>query len=209
MEGAFWQTAWDDGRIGFHEGNPNDLLVRFGDRLRGRTRVLVPLCGKTEDLVWLAAQGLEVVGVELVAEAVQAFFAEHGLTPTVNVQTGGLTAYAAGAITIFVGDFFAATPAVLGAIDAVYDRAAMVALPPPLRARYVPHLRTLAAPGASLLLITLEYAEGSRQGPPFSISEADVRAAYAGAAIEHLMSRPDTRFATAAPMTEHCYAVTI
>jgi thiopurine S-methyltransferase len=189
MDPSFWQERWREGRIGFHEGQPNTLLERYGQRLGGTRRVLVPLCGKSEDLAWLAAQGHQVVGVELVESAVRAFFAEHGLTPRES-QVGGLRRFEAGAVTLVQGDFFACTAAELGACDAFYDRAALIALPPELRARYVRHLRGLLQPGAPGLVITLEYAQERMEGPPFSVLEAELRALYQGAHVALLAERP-------------------
>src|SRR5262245_40223150 len=128
MDADFWFQRWREGRIGFHEGAPNRFLVKYGDRLTGARRILVPLCGKTEDLAYLASRGHDVVGIELVEDAVRQFFAEHHLTPSIT-QRGPFTNYTAGAITIVVGDFFATSPDLVGSIDAIYDRAALVALP--------------------------------------------------------------------------------
>ncbi|MBK9030352.1 MAG: thiopurine S-methyltransferase [Myxococcales bacterium] len=188
MDPAFWRSRWQAGQIGFHEGRPNHLLERYLDRLPPGGRVLVPLCGKTEDLAFLAARGHDVVGVELVEDAVAAFFHEHGATP-IRTLVDDLTCYQHRAITIFAGDVFAVTAAVLGAVDAIYDRAALIALPPPDRARYVAHVRTLA-PRAPTLLVTLEYPQAAMPGPPFAVPEDEVRALFADAAIEPLADEP-------------------
>ena len=76
---SFWQKRWDDGQTGWHEGKPNDLLVRHLGRLglAPKSRVLVPLAGKAVDVGWIAEQGHEAVGVELRMNAVEAFFAER------------------------------------------------------------------------------------------------------------------------------------
>ena len=177
MEEAFWNDRWREGKIGFHEGRPNAFLERHVERLGAHRRVLVPLCGKAEDLAFLAACGHEVVGVELVEAAARAFFDEHRIVPTVG-RRGEHIAYTAGAITILAGDFFAVPPALAGPIDAVYDRAALIALPPELRARYVPHLRTLVAPRSPCLLITLEYEQSRADGPPFAVFEPELRTLY-------------------------------
>ena len=174
MEPDFWIARWKEGRIGFHEGRPNELLVRRVARLGERRRVLVPLCGKAEDLAYLAGQGHEVVGVELVEDAVKAFFDEHGATPSIE-RRGALTAYSAGNITILAGDFFEAQ---VEGIDALYDRAAIIALPEPLRRRYAGHVRRLVAPGSTGLVVTLEYPQERFEGPPFSVTEAELRAHY-------------------------------
>ncbi|MBL9037808.1 MAG: hypothetical protein JNG84_04760, partial [Archangium sp.] len=97
MNEVFWVTRWNEGRIGFHEGKPNAWLARHHAELGHTQRVLVPLCGKSEDLAYLAALGHQVVGVELVELAARAFFTEHSLTPTesrrgqlVSLQAGGV-----------------------------------------------------------------------------------------------------------------------
>jgi len=190
MEPAFWHARWAERRIGFHEGRPNDHLVRHAARLADHHRVFVPLCGKTEDLAFLASRGHDVVGVELVELAVREFFADHQLHPTVTPR-GSLVAYTAPSIQIFAGDLFATTRDVIGPIDAIYDRAALVAMPPDRRRRYVDHLRTLGA--RRILLVTLELPQDDDVGPPFTVIEAEVRALYDGMRVELLDERPDAR----------------
>ena len=200
MDASFWFDRWREGRIGFHEGRPNRFLERHHARLGERRRVLVPLCGKADDLAYLAGLGHEVVGVELVEDAVRAFFAEHGLTPTVERGV-----YRAGAVTIVAGDFFATSRAVLGAVDALYDRAALIALPPDLRPRYAAHVRGLLPAGAPGLIVTLEYPPGHLDGPPFSVLEAELRALYPELPIEALDRADDPR--RGAPVEERCFAI--
>ena len=207
---ADWLARWRDGRIGFHEGRPNELLERHIGRLAGRRRVLVPLCGKAEDLAFLAAHGHEVIGIELVEQAVREFFADHALTPSVAPR-GPLVAYTAPPVTLLGGDFFATTPDLLGPIDALYDRAALVALPHALRPSYIRHLRTLLPAAAPGLVITYEYDQQRVNGPPFAVLEAELRALFAGRPIELVEERPATSVAqlTAAgvPATERCFAI--
>lgn len=195
-----WHARWREGRIGFHEGKPNEYLVRFGDRLRGR--VLVPLCGKTEDLAYLASRSHDVFGIELVEDAVRAFFAEHALAPAVE-RRGDFAIYRAGTIAIACGDVLAAGADVIGAFDSIYDRAALIALPAEARARYAAHLRALAAPGTPMLVITLEYPQDAMAGPPFAVLESELGALYPGAAFELLAEGPDPR---GRPMQERCFA---
>lgn len=183
-----WIEAWREGRTNFHKHVVNENLLRFRDRcLAQPSRVLVPLCGKSLDLAWLAAQGHEVVGIELSEIAVRALFQEAGRTPVVE---GDL--YRSPGLSVFCADVFTVTPARLAATWTttgpvrVWDRAAMIALPPEHRARYAPHLRALAGPGAEILLDTLVYDQATMQGPPFSVPEDEVRARYAGATVEVL-----------------------
>jgi thiopurine S-methyltransferase len=203
VEPSFWAARWQEGKTAFHEGTPNAYLARHVDRLGGHRRVLVPLCGKTEDLAFLASRGHDVIGIELVEDAVKQFFAEHAVTPTVT-DANGLTRYTADAITIFAGDFFAVTGAHVGAIDAIYDRAALVALPADMRVRYIEHLRAIAPDARAELLVSREYPPERGGGPPFSVDEAEVRTLFAGAVIEELGHGPDPQ---GRGMTERCYAI--
>lgn len=222
-----WLARWRDGRTAFHEGRPNDLLVQHAARLAGCRRVLVPLCGKSEDLAFLAARGHDVVGVELAEPAVQAFFAEHDLAPSIarrgpfaayEVGPGAVpadpgaaaTAQPAGAIALLAGDFFALAPELLGPVDALYDRAALIALPAELRPRYVALLRALVPAGALALVITLEFDQAMAAGPPFAVLEPELRALYAGAAVELVGERATTIAKCAqsgAPVSERCFAI--
>src|SRR5687767_3882072 len=175
MDPDYWLERWQLGRIGFHRLDANPRLVEHHKVLDGVIRVLVPLCGKSADLEWLVVHGHDVVGIELSELAAQAFFAERGFTPE-RKELGSFVEYRYGGIAILVGDFFDATPELLGYFDSAYDRAAMIALPADLRARYVAHLPTLLAPKARLLLVTLHYdAEG---GPPFDVSPDEVERSF-------------------------------
>jgi len=186
MQPDFWLERWREGRIAFHRQTVNPRLVEHHQRVLGDAlRVLVPLCGKSADLEWLAVQGHEVVGVELSELASRAFFAERGIEPEQREQHGFME-LRHGTVTILVGDFFDTTPQVTGYCDGVYDRAALIALPEELRARYTAHLPTLLAPKARLLLVTLDYdAPG---GPPFRVTPQEVAARYAAARVTSLGS---------------------
>lgn len=191
MEPEFWKTRWAEGKIGFHEGRANALLVKHVGILGEKRRVLVPLAGKTEDMAFLRAQGHEVVGVELVEAAARAFFEEHGLSPAVTNSAHGRILRAEG-VDIVVGDFFRTTRDELGPVNALYDRAAIVALPPTMRNAYVAHLRTLLTNDSPALVITFVYPQERMQGPPFCVDERELRALYDDAHIELLDVRDAT-----------------
>jgi thiopurine S-methyltransferase len=203
MDPQFWRDRWQEGRTAFHEGKPNALLSRFISHLDGKRRVLVPLCGKADDLAYLASRGHEVVGIELVEDAVRAFFSEHGLVPEVDG-----TRYSAAGITVFARNVFEVTAEDTGSIDAIYDRAALVALPPELRVQYIAHLRAIAgnAPG---LLVAIEYPQELLPGPPFSVPDAEVRAHFAS--VEQLAEQKleSGRAAELGVAVERMYAVTL
>lgn len=171
---GFWHQRWEAGQIGFHEGKPNLHLERYAGVLGEGTQVLVPLCGKAVDLAWLAARGHEVVGVELSPVAGEAFFAERGWTPE-RRREGPFLARRAGGVTILEGDVFGLD----GEYAAAWDRAALIALPAEVRARYAPNLR--ARVRGPILVVTFVYDQARRDGPPFSVGADEVRALYPGA----------------------------
>lgn len=179
MDPDFWHQRWREGRIGFHQDKPTPLLLEHWPvlELAPGSQVFVPLAGKSLDLAWLAAQGHRVLGVELSPLAVAQFFAEHGLTPQVHDSRYGRH-YRAGEIELICGDVFGLDADVLADCAAVYDRAALIALPPPLRRRYVHELHALLPAGCRGLLITLEYPQHEKQGPPFAVPETEVRDLY-------------------------------
>lgn len=176
MDREFWYQRWRAGETGFHDTDVNPLLVRYwpGLEVDRSDRVFVPLCGKSVDMVWLASRGHRVLGVELSPIAVEAFFDEQGLDPRVR-HRDGLEIWDAGDIRVYCGDFFALDRALTGRIGAVYDRAALIALPETMRADYVRHLRSLLPPaGAPMLLVTLDYDAAEMDGPPFPVTHDEV-----------------------------------
>lgn len=181
MEPDFWHQRWQQQQIGFHLPAVNPHLHKHFSRLKlaPNARVLLPLCGKTRDIGWLLQQGMQVVGVELSALAVEALFAEAALNPHIT-QRAGFVCYQAPGLVVWQGDFFALTPAMLGPMDAVYDRAALIALPPAMRVRYAQQLQRLA-PTASQLIVTLDYDQRCYAGPPFSVPAREILQHYAQA----------------------------
>lgn len=181
MEREFWLQRWQRGEIGFHQEEVNPHLANHWPQLgcAPQTEVFVPLCGKSSDMLWLAAQGHRVLGVEISPLAVAAFFAEHELTPQ-RSALGPFERWQYEDITILLGDFFDLAPSHLVQCRAVFDRASLIALPPEMRTRYARHLSDVLPEAAPVLLITLEYPQHEMQGPPFSVSEQEVHQLYDG-----------------------------
>lgn len=179
MDPDFWQQRWQEGRIGFHQDRPSPLLEAHWDSLQlaPGSRVFVPLCGKSLDMAWLAARGHRVLGVELSQLAVDQFFSEHGLVPDVHESSHGLH-HVAGAIEIIRGDAFALDADALSGCTGLFDRAALIALPPDLRTRYAMELHARLPAGCRGLLVTLEYPQQEKAGPPFAVQEEEVRTLY-------------------------------
>ncbi|NOT14234.1 MAG: thiopurine S-methyltransferase [Methylotenera sp.] len=178
MKHDFWHQKWEKNEIGFHLPETNPLLVAHFSalQLNQGARVFLPLCGKTLDIAWLLASGFRVVGVELSRVAIEDLFRTLNLTP--RIQTlGEITHFSATNIDIFVGDIFQVSPAMLGRVDAVYDRAALVALPEEMRPAYTAQVVALSQL-APQLLICFEYEQDLHAGPPFSICDKEVKQHY-------------------------------
>ena len=208
MEPEFWHARWKEGRTGFHEGKPNVFLARHDDVLGPHTTVLVPLAGKSVDMLHLAGLGHQVLGVELSEQAVTDFFNDNGLDAT-TTQVGAYDVWTAGPITVLVGDFFALTPDFMAGVTALYDRAAIVALPSEMRERYAAHLRALMPAGATGLVVTFDYPQDLMDGPPFAVTSAELRKLYAGLVVEEIDSAmaeaPRLRAAGVGGAVERCF----
>ncbi len=180
MTPEFWLQRWRENRIGFHQSQINSHLEACWPQLTvpPGSLVFVPLCGKSLDMLWFAGQGYRILGVEISPLAIKAFFEENRLMPTIS-QVGPFQFYPAGEIEIFCGDFFDLQPVHLTGVRAVYDRASLIALPPEMRKRYVRHLREILPPHTPILLITLDYPQMEREGPPFAVGKNEVRELFA------------------------------
>lgn len=214
MEPEFWRARWARNDIGFHQEDVNTFLIDWWSKIAPREgTVLVPLCGKSRDMLWLRAQGLRVIGVEVSELAVQAFFADNTLAPT-RTARGGFGVWEVDGLALWCGDFFALRPEWLEGVTAYYDRAALIALPPALRGAYVEHLATLLPRGARGLLVTLEYDQIEMEGPPFSVPRVEVEQRFAPHfSLTHLQSRDklvgESRYKQKGltALTEKAYAV--
>lgn len=179
MQADFWHKKWQDNEIGFHMSEANPMLVAYFHALNVKPgqRVFIPLCGKTLDIAWLLGQGFAVVGAELSRLAIDELFKQLGVTPLIT-EYEELLHYQAPNLDVFVGDIFYVSEGLLGAVDAIYDRAALVALPVDMRARYAKHLMSISV-NAKQLLITFDYDQNLLPGPPFCVNEAEVQQHYA------------------------------
>ncbi len=192
MKAEFWLERWEKREIGFHQVDINRFLEQYWATLElpKNSTVLVPLCGKSNDMRWLVQQGHHVLGVELSEAAVQEFFEEWKVRPTIK-QTRSFTCYSAEHIEVLVGDFFALTVEDMQEVSGVYDRASLVALPPDMRLNYVNLLAEILPAKAQTLLISFEYQLGAREGPPFSIDIEAVKSLFERrCAVNWLESQP-------------------
>ncbi len=179
MDKQYWLDKWEISDIGFNQPKPHHLLTKyFGNlSLKPKARVFVPLCGKSIDILWLLEAGYQVVGIEISDIACEDFFKEHRLSYKASKQRDFMF-YQGHHITLICGDFFGLTQDILGPVDAVYDRAALIALPSQERKQYAAHMIQLTPSNAQLFLITLKYTQAEFQGPPFSVSTEEVNMLY-------------------------------
>lgn len=185
MEKNYWHGRWERNETGWHQTEVEPALVSFFQS-KTRGRILVPLCGKTLDMVWLAEQGFEVIGVELSELGCKTFFEENKISYTQSLQGPYQVLKSQDSkkkITLFQGDFFELNSAILGKIDAIYDRAALIALPPDIRARYVQHMIKLidqcsAKNNLNFLQLVFYRTPHDEKGPPFSVRPSDLVSLY-------------------------------
>lgn len=175
MDRDFWLERWRSRRLGWHREEVNPHLADLWERMpvAADARVFVPLCGKSVDMKWLADRGHPVVGVEISDQACREFFAEQGLEPGVD-RVGTWIRYAAGGVEILCGDFFELDRDLLGPVDAVFDRASLIALPPEMRPDYAAKLAELLPARPPMMLVTLEYHQAQMNGPPFAVWEGEL-----------------------------------
>jgi len=192
MKKDFWLERWDRGEIGFHQDEVNPYLIQYWPQLHVDRdgMVFVPLCGKSRDMLWLREQGHHVLGVELSATAVQAFFKESGFSPKYTSE-GKFDRCETDGIRILCGDFFDLRKDDLTKVGAVYDRASLIALPPEMREQYARHLVGILPPATQILLVTMDYPQADMQGPPFSVTSEEVTALYRDYAEVRLLTKLD------------------
>ena len=207
MDTSFWHNRWQTNQTGWHERTVNPLLITHFPSLNmpPSGRVFVPLCGKSLDLGWLLSRGYAVAGAELSELAVTQLFAELGMEPRIS-EVGKHKHFRGEKIDIFVGDLFDLSREILDSVDAVYDRAALVALPEAVRVQYTAHLKAITAL-APQLVIGYEYDQTVVPGPPFSVTSEELHRHYSDGYALTLLARvevPDG-LKGKCPATEHIW----
>lgn len=170
MEGDYWLQRWQKNQIGFHLDEPIPWLMKYWPQLNisKQGRVLVPLCGKSLDMLWLRDQGYDVLGVELSDIAIQQFLQENDLRADTHETSMGVH-YTMPGIEIIQGDVFALSEAIYASCGSIYDRASIIAFPEAMRKRFATEVYGRMPKGSQAFMITLDYPEAEKQGPPFSV----------------------------------------
>lgn len=185
MQADFWHEMWESGVVGFHQQVINEFLREHWPKLalQGDEQVLVPLCGKSLDMLWLTQQGHQVLGVELSQKALDEFVKENQLTaqPAKHDQFCG---YDLPDMKLLCGDFFHLSKSDCTEVKAVYDRAAIIALPPKMRQQYAQHLQEILPAGCQILMVIMSYDQNKMVGPPFSVEQAEVTSLFKDYSVE-------------------------
>lgn len=192
VDNQHWLDRWKENRIGFHESMVNPYLQKYLPKfsLPAGACIFLPLCGKALDIGWIAAQGYEVIGIELSQIAIEAFFEENELEYE-RFDTDRFGIYKSGNISLLQGDFFDLSNDDLGACNLVYDRAALIAMPESKRPHYCDHMLSIIPAVSDMLMITLDYDQALMDGPPFAVPEHEVRRYYSAAFSINLLESRD------------------
>jgi thiopurine S-methyltransferase len=212
VEREFWLERWRLNQIGFHQGHYNERLLRHWSALNVPmgAPVFVPMCGKSRDMWWLVSRGHSVIGVEIASAAVEAFFAEASANHD-RRHSDKFVAYEGERVRIFCGDFFDLRDAQLADVRGVFDRGALVALPPPMRRRYCDHLLDVLPVDAAILLLTVEYDQTKAAGPPFAVLREEVGELYGSRGsielLDHTPAEMPPRFDAVGSRGESTYRI--
>jgi thiopurine S-methyltransferase len=179
MQPKFWLDRWRNNQIGWHQAEHNPLLQTYWPELGvdASVPVFVPLCGKSLDMRWLEHAGHDVIGVEMSQLAAEAYFSDSEEAAVVDALED-FVRYRGRGTAILQGDFFALTSNCFPKQLSVFDRGALVALPLPMRRRYVDHLLRVVPDGTRMLLLTFEYDQNLVAGPPHAVSPDEVADHY-------------------------------
>ncbi|XP_072854773.2 thiopurine S-methyltransferase isoform X2 [Pogona vitticeps] len=180
-----WLAKWQTKNIGFHMEQGHPFLRKYLDLLlngRKGLKIFFPLCGKTIEMKWLADLGHHVVGVEISESALKEFFAEQNLSfseETVPQIPGAkLFKSTSGNISLYCCSIYDLTSTVTGKVDGIWDRGSLVAVNPSQRERYSQLILSLMNENCRCLLVTCLYDPSKHKGPPFYVSDSEVKSLF-------------------------------
>ncbi|XP_064639113.1 uncharacterized protein LOC135494778 isoform X2 [Lineus longissimus] len=180
----YWLTRWDLGQISYHKTEVHPSLKKHYDLLldgRSSLKILVPLCGKSQDILWLYKQGHTVIGIEVGQKPCEDFFTENKISYTKersDAVDGDLYKSDDGRVQIYCCDIFRFSSEIKGVFDGFWDRGSYCAILPQDREKYCRLMASLAAPGFTALVEAAEYDSRIFAGPPQSLSVEDMQSLY-------------------------------
>lgn len=174
MKNEFWLNTWEKNDIPFHDSHFNKDLIKFFPefKLDVGASILVPLCGKSLDMIWLQDQGFHVIGVELSPIACIDFFKILKVEPHISKHNNFII-YEHQNIKLICGDFFKLNRADLPTLHAIYDCKALIALPHSLRIEYASKIIELKNEKTHMLLLTID-TDCEVKSPPFPVTATEV-----------------------------------
>ena len=179
MELSYWKARWQKNKTGWHMNDVYPHLPAYWPNLQLEkgSAVLVPLCGKSLDLLWLKNHGYRVIGVDISPKAAENFFRDNRLDFKTSTKAS-FTVYKGDNLSIWCGDFFKLEAGFLPEISAIYDKAALIALPKGQRKRYAQKVLTICNQSTQMLMNTFEYEQDEMNGPPFSVFTDELAELY-------------------------------
>lgn len=195
MDYEFWNKCWQRPSQPFHvDGEHPFLKWCYADIFSAEQKILIPLSGKSLDAIALAERKFHTVSIEFNPLAVHQFFNDNNLSPLITSFDSDANPndskflYQVEHIDIWLADFFNVNSNDTGLLSQVWDRAALVALPDEMRKKYISHLKTLLKPKAIILTALMDYDDSEMSGPPFKITEQELKSLYHDAQVELLDS---------------------
>lgn len=192
----YWSHRYESGQTPWIINHVHLALEKFFDKLNPGghpKKVLVPMCGMSVDMSWLADKGMEVIGVDISRQAVTSFVSQSGQDWTVAAAPKlGSDAQTFtrkdGKIKLYCGDVLKFTEKLEGKFDMVYDWFGLHVLNPQKRLIYGKTLKKLLNPGGRLLLEAIAYDKNLLQDenfkppmpvpPPYSLTVEDIKAVF-------------------------------
>ncbi|HET6527158.1 MAG TPA: hypothetical protein VFG39_00260 [Balneolaceae bacterium] len=179
MEISYWQSRWRKNKTGWHMDEVYPLLPDLWPSLslKAGARILVPFCGKSVDMQWFIDKYFHVTGVDVSEKALHAFM-ERSSNPFTSQHQYGFSVFRSENIELWQGDFQKLPVAGMPSFDAIYDKAALIALPEEMRLKYAQKVLQCSGPETQMMLQTFEYEQDEMTGPPFSVDEQEIRRLY-------------------------------
>ena len=175
MENHILVGAFQEGARFYQPQRPeaHDFLTRHltPDQLSGRN-VVVPNCGRSVDMIYLAQHAARVTGTGCTPMQIEQFQEENCL----YMEFDG-AAWRFDSLSLSPVPLCNLPDAQLGTVDIVYDRSAMISTAPDMRGDYLSRIDRLTRPGGRIYLMTVEFSTQRSEGP-YSISAAEVETLF-------------------------------
>ncbi|PRY40292.1 class I SAM-dependent methyltransferase [Umezawaea tangerina] len=160
-------------------GDPHGLLVAWARDLDGTgRRALVVGCGLGRDSEFVAARGFATTAFDIAPTAIATTRRRFPDSP----------------VDYRVADLFAPPADWHRSFDLVVESITVQALPVALHQRAIAAIADFVAPGGTLLAIAVARDDVVPEGPPWPLTEAEVRSFATGGLREVSVDRPDGRW---------------